>query len=271
MKKNYSLHDWEALFTRELKGHNPSDFHYSPMDTIDIPAYIQPENQSSFSTHPQTSVDHSFFWNLSEIEAKQYTSILSAYKLAHWYSSPAFKLKDLPSTNIQSLKVKRDKQLWTQEDQKIIELNIGEINPSTFHLTNILEGNCDIQLWIRPSQDIYLNMGMIRGIQKALNKLENKDQCHLYTMIDVSEIDDIHQKMIVWTLQCTASLLCGLNQFIWHFKPHQKMEIENLSLILNIPEILIREANLTRAGDAIQGSDFLEVLSNQIATLILKP
>ncbi|GAA5221625.1 hypothetical protein [Membranihabitans marinus] len=271
MKKNYSLQDWEALFTRELKGGNPSSFHYSPLDSIELPPYIQPENQSSFSIPQHSSIKHSFHWNLSDELAQQYTSLLSDYTLTHWFSSPALKHKDLPSTKFESLIEINPNLLKTRDDQKIITLHIDHINPSSFRIADYFKNEDRIQLWIRPSHDIYLNMGMIRGIQKALHKLGFTDRCQLYTEINASEMNDLHQNMIAWTLQCTASLLAGLNQFIWHLAPVQKIKIENLSLILNIPEILIREANLTKAGDAIQGSDFLEELSDQIATLIMKP
>lgn len=252
MKKTATFEDWQQLFQKET-GRNAHEAKYNPAPPIHVPVYIEPSKIKTTSSIPEVrppapGIEHHLIISAPGKMLAHRINNLSN----HYHISTDELSKTAPLLHLDHKAVKKDFQLLKSWFNRIAGSNI------------------DKKIRHFPDDDFLLNIGLIKGIRKYLSQYGPKTILKTSVYIPLSRIphSEKEDQLIPLTNRLLSAAAAGISHFTWDLRGLTSWQEHNLSLLLNIPEILHRESHLYSRGDATEGSAFFESLAEEIFLIL---
>lgn len=250
MKKTATYEDWQRLFRKET-GRHAGEAKYNPAPPIHVPVYI---DTSAIKT-----------------PAPESESGPKALRIKHHLiiSEPEKTLSHRVNTLHNHYHISTDEY---SDTDSVLHLDHGAVKKDFHVLKNWCDRLTGSDKEIRhfPDDDFLLNISLIKGIRKYLSQYGPKTILKTSVYIPLSRIphSEKEDQLIPLTNRLLSAAAAGISHFTWDLRGLTSWQEHNLSLLLNIPEILHRESHLYSRGDATEGSAFFESLAEEIFLIL---
>lgn len=271
MKKQGTFEDWKALFQKET-GRSSDEAGYHPAPGLSSPVYIDEGGKTAMYPEP-------------EFETRPPVShqLIIEPGLESFLADQASDLSDYLITTITGIgftpeeKRRMEEFLAGKED---FSLEFWQDSPSYFDLAEAKARpellfqwredllNSEGKWWFAPADDLLWNTGILRGIQKLTsdsgpgNKDKHDPEAYIRTAFLEHAGDE--EQLIPLTNRLLAMAIAGIRHYVWDLRGMTPWQRDHWFLLLNVPEILSREAQIFSYGDPLEGSGFFENWSNRV-------
>ncbi len=263
--------DWRKLFRAEQKGKSPEDRMYQPVPEVEISPYlIQKESSNPSFPNYHSGVSHSFVIDsCSVFWLSDFADQLKPYQIKKIYGDIYLMMERKENNSLQKIDFESRVDYKPENNQAPIIFDfrdkaiLNKINESAGFLLD-----SDRDIWITPGDDFLWNIALIRGLRKYLVNISGhtffSHRFSIYLPLKESEHKENEIQLIPLSNQLLSMMVSGLSHFIWDIRKISDWQHSNLFYLLNVPEILAREGKILIEKDPIQGSDFIEELSDKV-------
>ena len=269
-KKDFEA--WKVLFQKEQKGMSPDEMAYHPISEISIPPYTPGTiDNGPYFPHTYSHFVHSFHIdNNSAIWLTELSDELKGYLIESTMGKIKSELDEklISSFGDNESENKQPKFRTHVEMPLILNFRDNDV------LTRVKKAMTNFEIMggqsiaIIPGDDFILNVGLIRGIQKYMNQRfgssNSLQNASIFIPVHDGTIPGDESLLIPLTNQFLSLMVVGIHRCIWDIRRVNEWQKANLTYLLNVPELLVREGKIFQGQDVIYGSGLFEELSDQV-------
>lgn len=268
---------WSTLFRVDQQGKSPHDMVYQPVPEVSLTPYQNPANKGpNFHEHLVSHISHSMVINSKTAELLNNNSINTAsYEIDSVYGINSDNNSMKGNQFFETFQPKKFEHVLPEKrvNLQILDFRNKTILEDLKKVLHRFDAQNNHHIWITPGHDFFWNIGLIRGIKKyqSSNIKQNSTSVPLSVYVPLQTYQQANEsQLIALSNQLLSTLISGIGHFVWDLRNSSSWQLENLSYLLNVPEILVREGKILGEKDPIKGSGFFEELSDQVATYLSK-